>query len=78
MSKMYYIGGRHPVAHRAMGGIAVNIAPRTLSSLHNARETLFQRHAALLWPKKGVCLMYGFDFKVEVIRLEIIHSTVAV
>ena len=61
-----------------MEAIAVNIASRTLSSLHYARATLVQRHAALLVANNAVCLMSGFDFEVQVIRLEIIHSTVAV
>ena len=60
------------------GAIAVNIASRTLSSLHYARATLFQRHAALLVANNAVCLMSGFNFEVLVIRLEIIYSTVAV
>ena len=72
------LGGWHPDAHRAMGTIAGNIASRTLSSLHYARATLFQGHAPLLVANNAVCLMSGFDFEVLVIRLEIIHSTVAV
>ena len=60
----YPIEGRHPDAHHAMGTIAVNIVPRTLGSLHNARATLFQRHAAHLVAKNAACLMSGFDFKV--------------
>ena len=58
------LGGWHPDAHRAMGTIAVNIASRTLSSLHYARATFFQRHAALLVADSAVCLMSGFDFEV--------------
>ena len=48
------------------------------SSLHYSRATLFQRHAALLVANNAVCLMSGFDFEVEVIRVEITHNTVAV
>ena len=59
------LGGWHPDAHRAMGAIAVNIAPRTLSSLHYARATVFQRHAAILGANNVVCLMPGFYFEVE-------------
>ena len=58
------LGGWHPDAHPAMGTNAVNIASRTLSSLHYARATLFQRYAALLGPNNAVCLMSGFDFEV--------------
>ena len=58
------LGGWHPDAHRAMGTIAVGIASRTLSSLHYARGTVFQRHVALLVANCAVCLMSGFDFKV--------------
>ena len=58
--------------------IAVNSASRTLGSLHYARATLFQRHAALLVANNAVYLMRGFDFEAYVIRIEIIHSTVAV
>ena len=58
------LGGWHPDAHRAMGTIAVSIASRTLSSLHCARATLFQRHGALLLANNAVCLMSGFDFEV--------------
>ena len=63
---------------RAMGTIALKIESRTLSLLHYARPTLFQRHAALLVVNNAVCLISGCDFEVKVIRLEIIHSTVAV
>ena len=72
------LGGWHPDAHHAMGTIAVNIASRTLSSLHHASLTLFQRYAALLVANNSVCLISGFDFVVKVLRLEIIHRTVAV
>ena len=58
------LGGWHRDAHRAMGNIAVNIASRTLSSLHYARATLFQRHAALLAADNAICLMFSFDFDV--------------
>ena len=58
------LGGWHPNAHRAMGTIAVNIASRTLSSLHYARATLFQRHAGLPVANNAVCFMSGFDFEV--------------
>ena len=58
------LGGWHPDAHRAMGTIAVNIAWRTLSSLHYARAKFFQRHAALLAVNNAVRLMSGFDFEV--------------
>ena len=58
------LGGGHPDVHRAMGTIEVNIASRTLSSLHYARATLFQRHAALLVANNAVCLMSGFDCEV--------------
>ena len=56
--------GWHPDAHRAMGTIAVNIAWRTLSSLHYARETLFQCHTTLVVANNAVSLMSGFDFEV--------------
>ena len=75
---IYTLGGWHPDAHREMGTIAINIASRTFSSLHYARATLFQRHAAPLVTNNAVSLMSGFDFEVSVIRLEIMHSTVAV
>ena len=58
------LGGKHPDAHRAVGTIAVDIASRTLSSLHYACATLFHRHAALLVANNAVCLMSGFDFEV--------------
>ena len=35
-----------------------------LSSLHYARATLSQRHAALLVANNAVCLMSGFDHEV--------------
>ena len=44
--------------------IAVNIALRTLNSLHYAQSTLFQGHAALLVANNAVCLTSGFDFVV--------------
>ena len=72
------LGCWHPDAHRAMGTIAVNVASRTLSSILHARATLSLRHAALLVANNAVCFMSGFDFEVQVIRLEIMHSTVAV
>ena len=69
------LGGWHPDAHRAMRTIEVNIASRTLSSLHYARAALFQRiAAAILVANNAICLMSGFDFEVEEIRLEIIRS----
>ena len=58
------LGGWHPDAYRAIGTIAVKIASRTLTSLHYARATLFQRHDAPLAVKSAVCLMSGFDFEV--------------
>ena len=58
------LGGWHPDAHRAMGTIAVNIASRTLSSLHYACGAMFQRLSALLVANNAVCLMSGFDFEV--------------
>ena len=58
------VGGRHPDPHHAMGTVAVKIASRTLTSLHYARATLFQRHDAPLAVKSAVCLMSGFDFEV--------------
>ena len=58
------LGGSHPYAHRAMETNAVDIASRTLSSLHYARTKLFRRHAALLVANSAVCLMSGFDFEV--------------
>ena len=72
------LGGWDPDSHRAMGTTAVNFASRTLRSLHYARATLFQRHAALLVANNAVCVMCGFDFEVQGLRLEIRHSTVAV
>ena len=71
------LGGWHRDAHRAIGTIKVNIASRSLSSLHYARATVFRRHAAPLVANNAVCLMSGFDFEVSVNRLEIKHSTVA-
>ena len=71
------IGSWHPDAHRATRTIAVNIDSRIFGLLHYARATLFQRHTVLLVASNAVCLMSGFDFEVQVIRLEIIHSTVA-
>ena len=47
------LGGWHPDSHRAMGIIAVNMALRTMISLHYARAKLFQRHAALLVPNNA-------------------------
>ena len=67
-------GGRHPHSRRAMGTVAVKIASRSLRSLHYARATFFQRHATLLVVNNAVCHMYGFDFEVSLIRLEILHS----
>ena len=58
------LGGWHRDAHRAKGAIAVNIASRTLSLLHCAHATLFQRHVALLVANNAVCFMSDFDFEV--------------
>ena len=58
------LGGWHPDAHRAMGTVAINIASRTLGTLHYARATLCQRHAELLEANNAICLMSGFDFEV--------------
>ena len=58
-----------------MGTIANSIASRTLSSFHNARATLFQRHAALLVAENGVYLIYGFKFEFEGTILEIENDT---
>ena len=59
------LGGWHPEAYRAMGTIAVNIASKTLSSLHYALATFFQRHVALLASKNAVCHpMSGFNIEV--------------
>ena len=58
------LGGWHPDSHRAMMSIAVNIASRTLNSLEYARQTLFQRHAALLVANNAVCLISGFDLRI--------------
>ena len=58
------LGGWHPDSHRAMRSIAVNTASRTLNSLEYARQTLFQRHAALLVANNAVCLISGFDLRI--------------
>ena len=61
--------------HRAMGTIAVKIAARTFSSPHYARATLFQRHATLLVANNAICLTSGFNFEVQVVRLETKHDS---
>ena len=58
------LGCWHPDSRRAMRSIAVNIAARTLNSLEQASQTLFQRHAALLVANSAVCLISGFDLRV--------------